>query len=134
MWHTFANTVCYISQCMLKMCHMLSAAYWKWATWYPKKNKLMYFILKIKNIHNICGKKHYSNYLTLPKETFFDEKISTKQEGTKQMNIDRKLHLLVTVATTVFVNFFSEVCFQRYYQWQMFLFYPQGMLLRCFHF
>ena len=68
----------------------------------------MYFILKIKNIHNMCGKKHYSNYLTLPKETFFDEKISTKQEGTKQMNIDRKLHLLVTVATTVFVNFFSN--------------------------
>ena len=47
----------------------------------------------------------YSNYdLILSKQTFFDEKISAKQKGAKQMNIDRKLHSYTTVVTAVFIN------------------------------
>ena len=42
----------------------------------------------------------YSNYdLILPKQTFFEEITSTKQKGTKQMNIDRKLRSHVTAVT-----------------------------------
>ena len=47
----------------------------------------------------------YSNYdLMLSKQTFFDEKISAKQKGTKQMNIDRKLRSHVTGVTAVFID------------------------------
>ena len=47
----------------------------------------------------------YSNYdLNLSKKTFFDEKISGTQKGTKQMNFDRKLHSHVTAVMAVFIN------------------------------
>ena len=47
----------------------------------------------------------YSNYdLMLSKQTFFDEKISAKQKGTKQMNIDRKLRSHVTGVAAVFID------------------------------
>ena len=47
----------------------------------------------------------YSNYdLNLSKQTFFDERISAKQKGTKQMNIDRKLRSHVTAVTAVFMK------------------------------
>ena len=35
---------------------------------------------------------------------YFDEKISVKQKGTKQMNIDRKFHSHMTAVTAVFIN------------------------------
>ena len=47
----------------------------------------------------------YSNYdLILSKKTFSDEKISAKQKGTKQMNIDRKLRSHLPAVTAVFIN------------------------------
>ena len=47
----------------------------------------------------------YSNYdLILSKQTFFDEKLSAKQKGRKQMNIDRKLRSHVTAVTAAFIN------------------------------
>ena len=50
-------------------------------------------------------KAYYSNYdLILLKKTFFDEKISAKQKGTKQTNIKLQTSLTLTAVKAVFIN------------------------------